>query len=98
MDTTIFLWRKRAMSKKSIIIASILLLIILGIIGIGIGIASASKLAVVELRLNTTVGLHPASKLNGLAVRRDGALLKANLKEGAAAKDHLLHVDAHELS
>ena len=86
------------MSKKSIIIASILLLIILGIIGIGIGIASASKLAVVELELNTTVDLQPASRLNGLAVRRDGVLLKGNLKEFAAAKDHLLDFDAHVLS
>lgn len=86
------------MSKKSIIIASILLLIILGIIGIGIGLASASKLAVVEPKLNTTVGLHPFSRLRGLAVRTDGVLLKSNLKELAAAKDHLLHVDAHVLS
>ena len=86
------------MSKKSPIIATILLLIILGIIGIGIGLASASKLAVVEPKLNTTVGLHSASRLKGLAVRSDHVLVTGNFKELAAAKEHLLHVDVHVLA
>lgn len=85
------------MSKKSITIASILLLIISIIIGIGIGIslASATKLAVAE-HLNATAGLEHNSELSGLAVR-GGGFLECHLKQLAAAKHQVLPLDVHSL-
>jgi hypothetical protein len=84
------------MSKRIIIIASILLLIIL-IIGIGISIAGNKKPAIAELNLNAT-DLRPTSESRGLAVRGGDALLHKHVKELATGRHQVLQLDVLNLS
>jgi SNF family Na+-dependent transporter len=84
-------WRKKAMTKKIIIIASILLLIILTI-GISIGISRANRLAIAQLELNA-LGLGSSLESHSLAVRGGKLLLNDSLKELDTVQHQVLLLD-----